>query len=184
MTADYNELIRSKIETNPALMLQQVARWRLREHSTVFVYGNFDGIDGRQLERLAGAAGLGARLIVGIRSDEAVKRIYRYTPRNSTDDRALLLASMIFVSMVVLFEEEHPDQLIQQLHPDILAEYQENINLHPVIQIRRKIKERLKKTNVIPAPYIHARHFFRQKYFSFKKKSINFATLLKIKINK
>ncbi|MDR1667089.1 MAG: hypothetical protein LBS03_05280 [Bacteroidales bacterium] len=160
MTADYNELIRSKIETNPALMLQQIARWNHREHTTVLIYGNFEDIDENQMERLIEVAALGARLIVGIRSDEAIRRIYCYEPRKNKYNRALLLASMTFVSMVVFFDDERPNQLIQQICPDILAEYPENINIHPVIQIRYKIRERLKKSNGLPTPYRQVRRFF------------------------
>ncbi|MDR1863988.1 MAG: D-glycero-beta-D-manno-heptose 1-phosphate adenylyltransferase [Bacteroidales bacterium] len=143
METDFTRFIRSKIEVDPVLMTQQVARWRHRECPTVFVYGNFEEIDSRHVDYLAEAAGRGARLIAGVRTDEVIKRMYHYEPKKKQEDRALLLASMVFVSLVVFLNEEHPVELIRQIRPDILADYPEEVKIHPVAHLRHKIKERL-----------------------------------------
>ena len=61
-------------------------------------------------------------LIVGLNSDDSVKRLKGpERPINNTHDRALILANLLLVDMVVIFEEDTPLRLIQELKPDIIV---------------------------------------------------------------
>ena len=71
---------------------------------------------------LAGAASFGNRLIVGVNSDASVRRLKDAgRPIQKEDDRALLLAAMHFVDLVVMFAEDTPENLIQLINPDVLV---------------------------------------------------------------
>jgi bifunctional ADP-heptose synthase (sugar kinase/adenylyltransferase) len=131
---DFTQFIRSKIESNDVLMTQQVARWRHREWPIVFTYGNFEDIDSRHLDYLAEAASLGGRLIVGVRTDDLITQSSHYKPRKNQQERALFLASMVFVSMVVFLDEKCPSRLIEQICPDILVDYKEDVKKSPGYQ--------------------------------------------------
>ncbi|MCP5467656.1 MAG: D-glycero-beta-D-manno-heptose 1-phosphate adenylyltransferase [Deltaproteobacteria bacterium] len=88
----------------------------------IFTNGCFDLLHRGHLDYLKRARALGDRLIVGLNSDASVKRLKGVNrPINTEDDRALMLSSLKFVDHVVLFEEDTPFDLIQELRPDILV---------------------------------------------------------------
>ncbi len=61
-------------------------------------------------------------LIVGLNSDASVKRLKGESrPVNNQDSRALMLASLLIVDAVVIFEEDTPLQLINLVMPDVLV---------------------------------------------------------------
>jgi D-beta-D-heptose 7-phosphate kinase/D-beta-D-heptose 1-phosphate adenosyltransferase len=61
-------------------------------------------------------------VIVGINSDESVKRLKgENRPLNSLLDRVFALESCKFVDRVVVFEEDTPYELIKSLKPDIIV---------------------------------------------------------------
>src|SRR5207248_1487520 len=61
------------------------------------------------------------RLIVGLNTDASVKRLKGPTrPVNTEMARAIVLAALETVDLVVLFDEETPIKLIEALHPDAL----------------------------------------------------------------
>ncbi len=61
-------------------------------------------------------------LILGLNSDASVKRLKGESrPLQSENDRALILAAMIFVDAVVIFEEDTPFNLIKLVQPDVLV---------------------------------------------------------------
>lgn len=88
----------------------------------VFTNGCFDIIHPGHLELLERARALGTKLIVGINSDASVRRI-KGSPRPyfSQDDRAATLKSLRFVDEVRIFEESTPENLIEELKPDVLV---------------------------------------------------------------
>ncbi len=63
---------------------------------------------------------LGNKLIVGLNSDASVTRIKR-TPVNNQEWRREFLQELECVDDVIIFEEDTPWQLIQQIKPDILV---------------------------------------------------------------
>ena len=89
----------------------------------VFTNGCFDVLHRGHVTYLAQARALGASLIVGVNSDASVKRQGKGNDRpiNSEQDRMIVLAALESVSMVVLFDEDTPLNLITACRPDILV---------------------------------------------------------------
>ncbi len=96
----------------------------------VFTNGCFDVLHRGHLTYLREAAELGDILIVGLNSDASVKRLKgENRPLNNQEDRALALASLLFVDAVVIFDEDTPETLIKRVKPHVLVkggDYNEN----------------------------------------------------------
>lgn len=97
--------------------------WKMQNQRIVFTNGVFDLIHRGHIDYLMKAADLGHKLIVGLNSDLSVKTLNKGANRPIKDEnsRALILASMAFVSAVVIFNEETPKNLIESLCPNILV---------------------------------------------------------------
>lgn len=89
----------------------------------VFTNGCFDILHRGHVTYLAQARELGASLIVGVNSDASVKRLGKGgdRPINGEEDRMAVLAALECVSLVTLFEEDTPLNLILTCRPDILV---------------------------------------------------------------
>ena len=89
----------------------------------VFTNGCFDVLHRGHVTYLAQARGLGASLIIGVNSDASVKRLGKGDDRpiNAEHDRMMVLAALESVSLVVLFDEDTPLNLILACRPDILV---------------------------------------------------------------
>jgi rfaE bifunctional protein nucleotidyltransferase chain/domain len=87
----------------------------------VFTNGVFDIIHRGHVSYLAQARGLGDALVVGLNSDSSARSLGKGPDRpiNAEADRALVIASLHCVDLVVLFDEPTPVALIQQLRPDV-----------------------------------------------------------------
>lgn len=93
-----------------------------KEKSIVFTNGCFDLFHVGHARYLRQAAKFGDILIVGVNSDDSVKRLKGDTrPIISQDNRMELLAALEFVSYVVLFEEDTPYNIIKKIKPDIIV---------------------------------------------------------------
>jgi D-beta-D-heptose 7-phosphate kinase/D-beta-D-heptose 1-phosphate adenosyltransferase len=103
------------------------ARWvkRLQAEGSkvVFTNGCFDLLHLGHVRYLEEARSLGDALIIGVNTDESVKRLDKDPDRpiNSEGDRAAILAALACVDRVVLFGEDTPLELITALQPDILV---------------------------------------------------------------
>ena len=66
---------------------------------------------------------MGDILIVGVNTDNSVKRLNKGENRPITNElsRASIIASLFFVDAVVLFDEETPHELIKIVQPDVLV---------------------------------------------------------------
>jgi D-glycero-beta-D-manno-heptose 1-phosphate adenylyltransferase len=89
----------------------------------VFTNGCFDVLHRGHVTYLAQARALGAALIIGVNSDASVKRQGKGDDRpiNSEQDRMMVLAALESVSLVVMFDEDTPLNLILACRPDVLA---------------------------------------------------------------
>lgn len=97
-------------------------QWALDKKKVVFTNGCFDILHFGHIHYLADAADCGDKLVVGLNSDSSVKRLKGPTrPINDIMTRKLILASLSFVDAVIIFEEETPLKLIQQVTPDVLV---------------------------------------------------------------
>ncbi|MBK7425670.1 MAG: D-glycero-beta-D-manno-heptose 1-phosphate adenylyltransferase [Saprospiraceae bacterium] len=88
--------------------------------TVVFTNGCFDILHKGHVRYLDQAAELGT-LVVGVNSDESVRRLKGNSrPLNNVNDRCELLAALSSTSLIVVFEEDTPLNLIEKLLPDIL----------------------------------------------------------------
>jgi rfaE bifunctional protein nucleotidyltransferase chain/domain len=89
----------------------------------VFTNGCFDVLHRGHVTYLAQARALGASLVIGVNSDASVKRQGKGNDRpiNAEQDRIAVLAALEPVSLVVLFDEDTPLDLILACHPDVLV---------------------------------------------------------------
>ena len=122
------EIIQSKIFENALAFIPVLNRWKQDGSKMVFTNGCFDLIHRGHIDSLAKAATLGNRLIVGLNSDSSVKLLKgENRPLIDQQSRAVLLASLLMVDAVVIFDEETPYELIRNIQPDVLVkgtEYQ------------------------------------------------------------
>jgi D-glycero-beta-D-manno-heptose 1-phosphate adenylyltransferase len=116
------EFIQSKIYKWEDLS-RVIAIWKFKDRKVVFTNGCFDILHKGHVTYLAQAAELGDNLIVGLNSDESVKKLNKGAnrPIQDQDSRALILASLHHVSAVILFDEETPAELIKKVQPDVLV---------------------------------------------------------------
>jgi len=100
----------------------QLKEWRAAGQKVVFTNGCFDILHVGHVTLLAHAKALGDKLILGLNSDESVKRLKgEQRPINKESDRAIILAALECIDAVVIFHEDTPTELIQALTPDILV---------------------------------------------------------------
>ena len=100
----------------------QILVKKLKEENktTVFTNGCFDILHVGHTRYLKESARFGDVLIIGLNSDLSVKRLKGQTrPINNESDRAELLAELSFVDYVVIFEEDTPECLLDEIKPDI-----------------------------------------------------------------
>ncbi|MEO6894760.1 MAG: D-glycero-beta-D-manno-heptose 1-phosphate adenylyltransferase [Ginsengibacter sp.] len=102
-------------------IVQKVKRLRLKSKTIAFTNGVFDILHEGHIAVLAEAASFADILIVGINSDASVKKLKGDSrPINNENSRALIMATLIMVDAVVIFNEETPEELIKLIQPDVL----------------------------------------------------------------
>ena len=88
----------------------------------VFTNGCFDILHPGHIDLLERARALGTKLIVGINSDESVRKIKgSERPFLLQNDRALILLGLRSVDEVRIFNEPTPQKIIEEVKPDILV---------------------------------------------------------------
>ena len=94
----------------------------IENRTVVFTNGCFDILHLGHVDYLSKAAKLGDFLVVGLNSDASVRRIKGPgRPVQDQRSRSHVLASLQFVDLVVIFEEDTPLHLIKSLKPDVLV---------------------------------------------------------------
>jgi rfaE bifunctional protein nucleotidyltransferase chain/domain len=96
--------------------------------SLVFTNGCFDLIHPGHVALLKFARNLGDRLVVGLTSDASVARLKPGRPIQAEQARQEVLLAIRWVDSVVIFEEDTPERLIQELNPDVLVKGDDWIN--------------------------------------------------------
>ena len=98
--------------------------WRESQRgSIVFTNGVFDLLHPGHVTLLETARALGDALVVGLNTDASVRRLNKGGDRPVSDEaaRARVLAALAAVSVVTLFDEDTPLDLIVALEPDVLV---------------------------------------------------------------
>jgi D-beta-D-heptose 7-phosphate kinase/D-beta-D-heptose 1-phosphate adenosyltransferase len=94
----------------------------LKQKKIIFTNGCFDILHSGHITYLQQAKNLGDILIVGLNSDESVKRLKGDSrPINKEHDRALVLSALECVDFVVIFNQDTPYELIKVVVPDVLV---------------------------------------------------------------
>jgi D-beta-D-heptose 7-phosphate kinase/D-beta-D-heptose 1-phosphate adenosyltransferase len=103
-------------------IIQAIKAEQEKGKKIVFTNGCFDILHRGHVTYLDQARDLGDLLIVGINSDESVKRLKGLErPVNMLEDRAYVLSALKSVDYVIPFEEDTPLDLINLIMPDILV---------------------------------------------------------------
>lgn len=101
---------------------ERVSNWRARGLKVGFTNGCFDLVHPGHISLLSQARGECDRLIVGLNTDDSIRRLKGETrPVTNENSRAIVLASLGDVDLVVPFAEDTPIHLIEGLRPDVLV---------------------------------------------------------------
>lgn len=101
---------------------ERVAAWSRAGRRVVFTNGCFDLLHPGHVRLLDQAREAGDRLVVGLNSDDSVRRLKGPTrPVNSQTDRGAVLAALASVDAVVVFDQDTPLELITALRPQVLV---------------------------------------------------------------
>lgn len=108
--------------TSLAELKSILSKLKAEGEKVVFTNGVFDLIHAGHVDYLSKARKLGDVLIVGLNSDESVRRIKGdKRPILMQEERAFILSNLKPVDYVVFFEEDTPAKLISEIIPDILV---------------------------------------------------------------
>lgn len=101
----------------------EAARWRdSLSGPLVFTNGVFDLIHPGHIDVLVAARREGAALVVGLNSDDSVRRLKGPSrPVRGELDRAFVLAALEAVDAVVVFEQDTPLELVRHLRPSVVV---------------------------------------------------------------
>ncbi|MFN6040350.1 MAG: D-glycero-beta-D-manno-heptose 1-phosphate adenylyltransferase, partial [Phycisphaerae bacterium] len=100
----------------------EIADLKRRKKRVVFTNGCFDVLHSGHVTLLEKAAAFGDFLVVGLNSDDSVKRLKGPTrPINNEQDRARVLGALESVGAVAVFTQDTPLELIKAVQPDTLV---------------------------------------------------------------
>lgn len=118
----FHKLLSSKL-----ISQQEISRFvnakRFTGKRIVFTNGCFDILHAGHVDYLTQARDLGDILVLGLNTDESVKRLNKgpERPINNENARAKVLAGLGCVDAIVLFNEDTPYELINLVQPDVLV---------------------------------------------------------------
>jgi rfaE bifunctional protein nucleotidyltransferase chain/domain len=102
--------------------VRRIGAWKSEGKTVVFTNGCFDLLHKGHVEYLSRASDLGDLLVVALNTDRSVARLKGPSrPLQNEDSRALVMASLGFVSLVTLFDEDTPELLIGEVLPQVLV---------------------------------------------------------------
>lgn len=111
-----------KIAAGSGDLNAHLSNWRKQELRIGFTNGCFDILHPGHVKVLTAARGACDRLIVGLNSDLSVQRLKgRDRPVQGERARAEVLAALEAVDLIVIFEEDTPIKLIEQIRPNVLV---------------------------------------------------------------
>ena len=120
--ADLREAVgRSEQRVRDAARLSDlVARHRAQGRSVAFTNGCFDVLHAGHIAHLREARALADVLVVGLNSDDSVRRLRgEDRPVNGVEDRAAVLAGIVGVDHLVVFDADSPTELLEAVRPDV-----------------------------------------------------------------
>ena len=117
----HNQLKEKVVSQDQAL--KELKAWREKNKKIVFTNGCFDIIHPGHIDYLSQARDLGGILVLGLNTDQSVRRLNKGSNRPINDERsrAYVLAGLASVDLIVFFDEETPYNLIKLLQPNVLV---------------------------------------------------------------
>ncbi|RUM50827.1 MAG: D-glycero-beta-D-manno-heptose 1-phosphate adenylyltransferase [Hydrogenothermus sp.] len=101
---------------------EKLENWKKEGKKIVFTNGCFDIIHAGHVDYLEKAKALGDILVVGLNSDNSVRRLKgKDRPINPVEYRKKVLEALKPVDLVIIFEEDTPENLIKKVKPDVLV---------------------------------------------------------------
>ncbi|MEK9684554.1 MAG: D-glycero-beta-D-manno-heptose-7-phosphate kinase [Rhodospirillaceae bacterium] len=102
--------------------VNQIQSWRIKGDKICFTNGCFDLIHPGHISMLSQSRRAGDRLVVGLNSDESVKKLKgKSRPIQNEISRAKILSALSSVDLVVIFSDETPIELIKSIKPEVLT---------------------------------------------------------------
>ncbi len=115
------ELIQQKIYSLTALQ-KLIFQWKYFGKTFAFTNGCFDILHQGHIFSLSKAASEADYLIVGLNSDKSVEKLKGPgRPVNTQESRAIVLASLVMVDAVIIFDEDTPLNLVKAILPDVMV---------------------------------------------------------------
>lgn len=115
------QVIQHKILSSRDIVFQ-CNRWKLLSKTISFTNGCFDILHPGHIASLSQAAREADFLVVGLNSDASARRLKgEGRPVVDEQSRAQMLAALLMVDAVVIFEEDTPLELIRLVQPDVLV---------------------------------------------------------------
>ena len=115
------EILNSKILDKERLLIK-LTDWKKENKKIVFTNGCFDLIHLGHIEVIARSADLGDILIIGVNTDNSIKRLKGSNrPIVEEISRAKQLAALEFVDAVVFFDQDTPIDLIKMINPNVIT---------------------------------------------------------------
>lgn len=122
MLFDYTLLYKTNMVISRALLSSLCSELREQGKKVVFTNGCFDILHVGHVTYLQAAKLLGDVLIVGINSDDSVRRLKGPSrPINNEADRSTVVAAVRSVDYTVIFDEDTPLELITELRPNVIT---------------------------------------------------------------
>ncbi len=114
------DLLKKVVKLEKAVSI--VTSWKTQGGRVVWTNGVFDLLHQGHIEYLCEARALGDHLVVGVNTDASVRRLKGSSrPIHNQYSRALQLAAMQAVDLVILFEGDTPLPEIESIQPDYLV---------------------------------------------------------------
>jgi len=131
-TVTLNEIFEYESSLNKSNSDEHIKTWdqitsivdelKNKNRKIIFTNGCFDILHIGHIKYLEKAKSFGDILIVGLNSDDSIRRLKgKKRPINIQTDRAYLLASLEVVDYLVVFDDDTPFELINLIKPDVLV---------------------------------------------------------------
>jgi D-beta-D-heptose 7-phosphate kinase / D-beta-D-heptose 1-phosphate adenosyltransferase len=111
-----------KYVTEASILSARLEFYRQQGRRIVFTNGCFDILHCGHIAYLNRAKALGDILVIGVNSDESIRRIKGLSrPINTLSDRVQVLAALSCVDCIIAFDEDTPCNLIRAVRPDVFV---------------------------------------------------------------
>jgi D-beta-D-heptose 7-phosphate kinase/D-beta-D-heptose 1-phosphate adenosyltransferase len=123
---EYNEIINGQNLVNNKILydyeVDKIKNISKMHNNIVFTNGCFDILHSGHIKNLQFSKSKGDILVVGLNSDESIKRLKGSNrPINDINERSLMLSLLDFVDYIIIFSDDTPYNLLKNLRPDILV---------------------------------------------------------------